>query len=208
MLGAGRYRRRIENRIRAGNTRCPDWRHELQRIGTNDVPSHSLVLFRRPIRSLRRNRGLGYQLLPSSSSPAASSIDVLSGEHRSALSEALPGRVWPADGQAAVQIGHSKIHSGPGQHAAPIASVAKVMTAYVVLRDHPLRPGQDGPAITFTDADVADTGRRRGQDESVVSIADGEQLTERQALQALLLPSANRFWRDGTPGQRTGSSPG
>jgi len=57
--------------------------------------------------------------------------------------------------------------------------------------NHPLRVGQDGPAITLTDADVADTDRRRGQGESVVPVAAGEQLTERQALQALLLPSAN-----------------
>jgi D-alanyl-D-alanine carboxypeptidase (penicillin-binding protein 5/6) len=67
------------------------------------------------------------------------------------------------------------------------------MTAYLVLRDHPLRPGQDSPTITLTDADVADTERRRGQQESVVSIAAGEQLTELQALQALLLPSANNI---------------
>jgi D-alanyl-D-alanine carboxypeptidase (penicillin-binding protein 5/6) len=67
------------------------------------------------------------------------------------------------------------------------------MTAYLVLRDHPLRPGQDGPTITLTDADVADTDRRRRQQESVVSIAAGEQLTEWQALQALLLPSANNI---------------
>jgi D-alanyl-D-alanine carboxypeptidase (penicillin-binding protein 5/6) len=67
------------------------------------------------------------------------------------------------------------------------------MTAYLVLRDHPLRPGEQGPTITLTDADVADTDRRRGQQESVVSIAAGEQLTERQALQALLLPSANNI---------------
>ena len=67
------------------------------------------------------------------------------------------------------------------------------MTAYLVLRDHPLRLGQDGPTITLTDADVADTDRRRRQEESVVPIAAGEQLTERQALQALLLPSANNI---------------
>jgi D-alanyl-D-alanine carboxypeptidase (penicillin-binding protein 5/6) len=67
------------------------------------------------------------------------------------------------------------------------------MTAYLVLRDHPLAPGQDGPTITLTDADVADTDRRRGQEESVVFIAAGEQLTELQALQALLLPSANNI---------------
>jgi D-alanyl-D-alanine carboxypeptidase (penicillin-binding protein 5/6) len=67
------------------------------------------------------------------------------------------------------------------------------MTAYLVLRDHPLGPDEDGPTITLTDADVADTGRRFGQHESVVFIAAGEQLTERQALQALLLPSANNI---------------
>src|SRR5215204_6900020 len=136
---------------------------------------------------------LGYQSLASSSSTAASPIDVLRSEHRSALGEALPGTVWPVHGQAAVQIGQSQVQAGPNQHAAAIASVAKVMTAYLLLHDHPLRPGQDGPTITLTDADVADTERRRRQQESVVPIAAGEQLTERQALQALLLPSANNI---------------
>ncbi|HMC70407.1 MAG TPA: hypothetical protein VKJ07_14730, partial [Mycobacteriales bacterium] len=136
---------------------------------------------------------LGYQLLASSSSTTASPIDVLRGERRGALGEALPSTVWPAHGQAAVQIGQSQVHAGPNQHAAAIASLAKVMTAYLVLRDHPLRLGQDGPTITLTDADVADTDRRRGQEESVVSVAAGEQLTELQALQALLLPSANNI---------------
>jgi D-alanyl-D-alanine carboxypeptidase (penicillin-binding protein 5/6) len=110
-----------------------------------------------------------------------------------ALGEAVPSTVWPPDGQAAVQIGQSQVHVGPNQHAAPIASVAKVMTAYVVLRDHPLQLGQDGPTITLTDADVADTDRRAGRDESVVPVAAGERLTELQALGALLVPSANNI---------------
>jgi D-alanyl-D-alanine carboxypeptidase (penicillin-binding protein 5/6) len=135
----------------------------------------------------------GYHSLTSSSSTPASPIDALRSEHRSARGEALPSTVWPAYGQAAVQIGQSQIQAGPNQHAAPIASLAKVMTAYLVLRDHPLQPGQDGRTITLTDADVADTDRRAGQDESVVPVAAGEQLTELQALQALLLPSANNI---------------
>ena len=137
---------------------------------------------------------LGYQLPASSSSTAASPIEVLRSAGRGALGEALPSTVWPAYGQAAfVESGRPRVQAGPNQHPAAIASVAKVMTAYLVLRDHPLRPGQDGPTITLTDADVADTDRRRGQQESVVSVAAGEQLTERQALQALLLPSANNI---------------
>jgi serine-type D-Ala-D-Ala carboxypeptidase (penicillin-binding protein 5/6) len=115
--------------------------------------------------------------------------------------------VWPANGQAAIQIGRSPVQVGPNQHAAPIASLAKVMTAYLVLRDHPLRLGDEGPTITLTDDDVADTDRRSGRGESVVSIADGEELTERQALQALLVPSANNIaavlaeWDAGTTSQ-------
>ncbi len=136
---------------------------------------------------------LGYHVAASSST-AASPTDVVRNVQRGAAGEALPSRVWPADGQAAFsRSGQSQVQAGPNQHAAAIASVAKVMTAYLVLRDHPLRAGEDGPTITLTDADVADTDRRRGQDESVVSIAAGERLTERQALQALLLPSANNI---------------
>ena len=136
---------------------------------------------------------LAYQMLGSPSSSVTSTPDARRSQHRGARDEALPRAVWPAHGQAAVQIGQSRVQAGPNQHAAPIASVAKVMTAYLVLRDHPLRLDQDGPTITLTDADVSDTDRRRGQQESVVSIAAGEQLTERQALQALLLPSANNI---------------
>jgi D-alanyl-D-alanine carboxypeptidase (penicillin-binding protein 5/6) len=125
----------------------------------------------------------GYQSLASSPTPALPIESV----H-------LERAVWPDAGQAAfVLAGESQIHAGPNQHMAAIASVAKVMTAYLVLRDHPLRRGEDGPTITLTDADVADTERRRRQQESVVAIAAGEQLTELQALQALLLPSANNI---------------
>jgi serine-type D-Ala-D-Ala carboxypeptidase (penicillin-binding protein 5/6) len=106
----------------------------------------------------------------------------------------LPRGVWPPYGQAAVLVaGRSRIQAGPNQHPAPIASVAKVMTAYVVLRDHPLRLGEEGPVITLTDADVADTARRLQRQESIEANAAGERLTERQALQALLLPSANNI---------------
>jgi D-alanyl-D-alanine carboxypeptidase (penicillin-binding protein 5/6) len=136
---------------------------------------------------------LGRQFLAASSSTAVSPIDVLRSEHRGVRGRALPSTVWPPDGQAAIQVGQSDVRAGPNQHPAAIASVAKVMTAYLVLRDHPLRPGEDGPTITLTDDDVADTDRRAGRDESVVPIAAEEQLTERQALLALLLPSANNI---------------
>ena len=130
----------------------------------------------------------------STSTAAPPPANILRSAHRGARSKGLPRSIWPASGQAAVILtGESRIHASPDQHAAPIASVAKVMTAYLVLRDHPLGPGQDGPAITVTDADVADTYRRSDQEESVVPVVVGEELTERQALEALLVPSANNI---------------
>ena len=105
--------------------------------------------------------------------------------------EQLAADGWPERGQAAYQLGGGRPVVGPGQHPAPIASLAKVMTAVVVLRYRPLTDGADGPELVVRDSDVADTSRRRARDESVVTVRAGERLTERQALLALLLPSAN-----------------
>jgi D-alanyl-D-alanine carboxypeptidase (penicillin-binding protein 5/6) len=98
---------------------------------------------------------------------------------------------WPATGQAAYQLGRQPARTSPGERPVPIASLAKVMTAYLVLRDFPLHGGSDGPSLTVTRADVRDTSARRRTDQSIVPVAAGETLTERQALLALLLPSAN-----------------
>ena len=161
------------------------------RTSTRLIPTLFLVGLLVAVAALAAS--LGHRLFGSSSSTTTSPTDVLRSAHHGALAEALPGTVWPAYGQAAVQIGQSQVQAGPNQLPTPIASVAKVMTAYLVLRDHPLQRGESGPTITLTEADVADTERRRGQDESLAAIAAGEQLSELQALQALLLPSANNI---------------
>ena len=118
-------------------------------------------------------------LIPNGGSP----FDDMLVTYRQAHRGGVPAGVWPQQGQAAfIRTGQAWIHAGPNQRPAPIASIAKVMTAYLVLRDHPLRPGDDGPAITITEADVQDTYRRAGRHESVVPVAAGEQLSEREAL--------------------------
>ena len=80
-----------------------------------------------------------------------------------------------------------------GSAPVPIASLAKIMTAYVVLRDHPLPAGGSGPAITVTAADAAAYASDQRQGQSVVKVAAGEKLTERQALEAMLIPSGNNI---------------
>ncbi len=100
---------------------------------------------------------------------------------------------WPAHGQGAYQLGDERPAASADEHPVPIASLAKVMTAYLVLHALPLHDGDDGPPVVVTRADVADTDRRRHEDQSIVGVRAGERLTERQALMAVLLPSANNI---------------
>lgn len=99
---------------------------------------------------------------------------------------------WPSEGQAAVAVeGLGTLGASGGETPVPIASVAKVMTAYLVLRDHPLEPGEEGFEIEISTTDVEDLRQRVALNQSVVEVEAGEVLSERQALEALLLPSAN-----------------
>jgi D-alanyl-D-alanine carboxypeptidase (penicillin-binding protein 5/6) len=112
------------------------------------------------------------------------------------LQERLAAVSWPADGASAAGIGGSGVVYGPGAtRPAPIASVAKVMTAYVILHDHPLTANGSGPDITVQPPEAAAYPSQAADGDSLVAVAAGEILTERQALEALLLPSAdNMAW--------------
>jgi serine-type D-Ala-D-Ala carboxypeptidase (penicillin-binding protein 5/6) len=112
---------------------------------------------------------------------------LLDGQDRSYLS--TDG--WPLRGQGAYVLDNGRPAVSPHQRPVPIASVAKVMTAYVVLKHHPLRAGDSGPRFMVTQDDVVDTEARRREGQSVVDVRAGEQLTERDALMAIVLPSAN-----------------
>jgi len=103
---------------------------------------------------------------------------------------------WPADGVSAADISGLGVVAGPGaSRPVPIASVAKLMTAYVILRDHPLPPGGSGPDITIQSPEAAAYSSQARDGDSLVPVVAGETITERQALEALLLPSAdNMAW--------------
>ncbi|MGH2904754.1 MAG: D-alanyl-D-alanine carboxypeptidase family protein [Solirubrobacteraceae bacterium] len=110
------------------------------------------------------------------------------------LPGSAPAIAWPREGQAAVEVEEiGSFGSSGASTPVPIASVAKVMTAYLTLLEHPLAPGQQGFVVKVTSADVAEEGERVALGESTLSVKAGERLTERQALQALLLPSANNI---------------
>jgi D-alanyl-D-alanine carboxypeptidase (penicillin-binding protein 5/6) len=111
-----------------------------------------------------------------------------------ALPGAAPRPDWPGRAEAAVGLpGIGLLGAHGGGRPVPIASLAKIMTAYVVLGDHRLPAGGSGPAITVTAADAAAYASEKRQGQSVVKVAPGEKLTERQALEALLIPSGNNI---------------
>ena len=121
----------------------------------------------------------------------------------------LPGRTptlpWPATGEATVTVQGLGTLGGVGvNRVVPIASITKVMTAYLILHDHPLGSGLSGPSIKITAADVAEFKADVATQQSVLRVAAGEVLSERQALEGLLIPSANNMshllarWDSGT----------
>jgi D-alanyl-D-alanine carboxypeptidase (penicillin-binding protein 5/6) len=113
-------------------------------------------------------------------------VERVSGAHKP-----LP-LAWPDEGEAAVAVeGLGNLGASGSEEPVPIASLAKVMTAYLVLRDDPLEPDEEGFEIQIGPGDVEDLRRRLALNQSVVTVEVGEELSERQALEALLLPSAN-----------------
>jgi D-alanyl-D-alanine carboxypeptidase (penicillin-binding protein 5/6) len=100
---------------------------------------------------------------------------------------------WPSGAQGAIGAGDGVIAVSPGARPQPIASVAKVMMALAVLEAKPLQKGQDGPAVPVTADDVNEYQADKAATQSVVAVAAGEQLSELQALQALLIPSGNNI---------------
>ncbi|WP_055721298.1 hypothetical protein, partial [Streptomyces niveiscabiei] len=100
---------------------------------------------------------------------------------------------WPAQGQAALDVqGVGTFGSSGQEKPVPIASVAKVMTAYLILKDHPLKSGEDGPKIPIDQA--AQDQSNAGQ-ESTVNVTKGDAITQREALESILIASANNVAR-------------
>ncbi len=101
---------------------------------------------------------------------------------------------WPGYGQAAIgAVGYGTLAQNGDPKPLPIASVAKIITAVAVLKARPIQPGEQGETITITKDDVATYNRYVAEGQSVIKVEVGEQLTEYQALQAMLLPSANNM---------------
>jgi D-alanyl-D-alanine carboxypeptidase (penicillin-binding protein 5/6) len=101
-----------------------------------------------------------------------------------------PSFAWPSSGEAATTVvGVGTVGQVRGSQSVPVAGLAELLAAYVVLSDHPLKPGDDGPAIPVTADALAAYQAGQASQVSEVPVAAGESLTELQALEGLLVDS-------------------
>jgi D-alanyl-D-alanine carboxypeptidase (penicillin-binding protein 5/6) len=108
------------------------------------------------------------------------------------LAQPLP---WVSYGQSAYGVVGSGVLATSNEQNQPVptASLAKVITALTIIRDKPLKIGEQGPLITLTQKDVDIFGEYLRKDGAVVGVIDGESISQYQAFQAMLMPSANNI---------------
>ncbi|MGI5353073.1 serine hydrolase [Streptomyces sp. CA-250714] len=106
-----------------------------------------------------------------------------------------PSMPWPSEGQAVIDVaGLGSFGSYGKQKPVPIASVAKVMTAYVILRDHPVKKGSKGKMIPV-DQKAEEEAGLSAQNESTVNVKAGQKISQREAMDAIMIASANNVAR-------------
>lgn len=103
---------------------------------------------------------------------------------------------WPGEGQGWMDVdGVGTMDSFGNQTPVPIGSVAKTMTAYIILRDHPLKVGEGGPKIQIDALAEKEGGYSDDGESTLNTVKAGQFLTEQQALSAIMIPSANNIAR-------------
>jgi D-alanyl-D-alanine carboxypeptidase (penicillin-binding protein 5/6) len=112
-----------------------------------------------------------------------------------ALTQPAVTPVWPAGGAGAIgAVGYDGVLAASGdQDSMPIASITKMVTALVILQAKPLTGSDAGPTITFTDDDVDIYYDAIAENGSVAPVVSGMVLTQREAFETMLLPSANNY---------------
>ncbi|MEU2282123.1 D-alanyl-D-alanine carboxypeptidase [Streptomyces sp. NPDC013178] len=103
---------------------------------------------------------------------------------------------WPDEGQGWMDVdGVGAMGSFGKQTPVAIGSVAKTMTAYIVLKDHPLKTGEEGPSITVDATAEKEGGYNLAGESTLDTVKAGDKLTLKQALSAVMIPSANNIAR-------------
>lgn len=110
--------------------------------------------------------------------------------------QAAPSTVAPAlpdGGASAVTLGvdDAPLAMAGSSDILPMAGIAKLVTALVVLDAKPLAAGRQGPAITISIEDYRSYIDNTNDGNTTVTVLPGETWTQREMLQAMVLGSSN-----------------
>lgn len=107
----------------------------------------------------------------------------------------VTGLAWPTVGQAAIGSVEDGVLavSHPDATKRPIASITKVITALAVVEKQPLTVDEVGPTFTIGPTDIASYHRYVSVGGSVMPVNYGQNITLRDALAGMLLPSGNNM---------------
>ncbi len=100
---------------------------------------------------------------------------------------------WPSIGGAAIDIPALGVVQVWHNQVRPIASLTKMMTAYVALQRLPLGLGETGPCLDVTSGDLAEYQYEQRVGQSSVPVAVGERLCEIDLLNGLLVRSGGNY---------------
>ncbi|MEW1801613.1 hypothetical protein ACIGO7_04550 [Streptomyces virginiae] len=110
----------------------------------------------------------------------------------------MPQLPWPTEGQAYMAAaGLGTLGQSGEQKPVPIASVTKSMTAYIILRDHPIKKGEQG-AMIDVDKTAETEGKKNNStdnESTLDTVKEGDKISEYDAIAALMIPSANNIAR-------------
>lgn len=106
-----------------------------------------------------------------------------------------PALSFPGYGAAAIgALGYPGVLASSGTaDPLPIASIAKVVTALVVLDAKPLAPDESGPDIVFGETDLEFYHQMLALDGVVEDVSVGQVLSQRDVMNVMLLTSANNY---------------
>ncbi|TFC79506.1 D-alanyl-D-alanine carboxypeptidase [Cryobacterium cheniae] len=136
--------------------------------------------------------GVGY-LAGTGLAPApAAAVELI---EPAALTQPAAELDWPEEGAGSIgAVGYPGLLGSTGdQESMPIASITKMVTSLVLLEKKPLSENESGPDIRFTDEDVDIYYDVLAEDGSVAPVTAGMVLSQREAFEAMLLPSANNY---------------
>ncbi|WP_432249109.1 D-alanyl-D-alanine carboxypeptidase family protein [Streptomyces sanyensis] len=108
-----------------------------------------------------------------------------------------PTLPWPGEGQGQIAVSGLGVVGQFGEEKpVPIASVTKTMTAYIIMRDHPFKRGEEGEKIPVDALAEKEGGYDATNDESTLNtVKEGDTLSVKDALSAIMIPSANNVAR-------------